>query len=120
MSLNYQLTKIENYEELCWVKKGEEHYELNPVTHALIFATMVVDIGEITTKNYEEFYARMTLFGKLNDITYPTIEDVRAHIGLHTNVFPSATRNQWLKRMIGGELDDLISKAHYATTHDVV
>jgi hypothetical protein len=100
MSLDYELGQIENYKEVCYTGEPGER-KMSPVTHALIFITMSVDIGRITEKNYLEFYTRAkfaaALFGsslmkadehggyKERGIT---IEDVRAHIGLHTHNEP--------------------------------
>ena len=51
MSLNWDATKAEHWEDLDWDKK-----------ESLIFATMAVDMGEITEKNYEEFFKRYVMF----------------------------------------------------------
>ncbi len=96
MSLDWSLTKIENWQKLCWLPDPEnaEETRLNPVTHTLIFRAMTVGMGQITEKNYVEFYLRCKLasecFGqplqKNGDTFDVTLEDVKAHIGLSTNV----------------------------------
>ena len=115
MSLNWNLSKIENNDEVCWIKrdplpsegdvsdKVDENGQItsmNPVTNMLIWTTISVKMGEITEKNAAEFYARMAfantilggapLFrtnedGEREDV-YITPEDVQAHIGLTCNV----------------------------------
>lgn len=122
MSLNWNLTKIVNKDELCWIgEKGEE--TLNPVTEALIWLTMEIDIGRFTEKNIGEVIFRLRVFSRLfgkpltrsvvrclgcrgvisegttchacteefpkfGDFEYYDFsqEEVRAHIGLSTNV----------------------------------
>lgn len=66
-----------------------------PITNALIWGTMSVEMSEITEKNWQEFYTRCYMIetihgswlcdgkGKPRPITP---EDVKSHIGLATNV----------------------------------
>lgn len=96
MSLNWDLTNIEDYKNKCWIEKDNEH-NLNPVTEALIFATMSVGLNEITEKNAQEFYIRLHALERLmipyltswdDDGSHPRFiewEDINDHIGLHTN-----------------------------------
>ena len=144
MSLNWNLSKIDNNETLCWEQKtqaqldeegrgetleqlvnsvkffeGNWHFphsagplealadtnrelyieRLNPVTEALIMATMGVELGSITEANHLEFYirivclerARGSLLKTINSAGEPqerhiTLEEVKAHIGLVCNV----------------------------------
>jgi hypothetical protein len=51
MSLNWNIEKI--HERL--IVDGK----MDSVTEALIWATMAVDIGDITEKNWKEFYFRV-------------------------------------------------------------
>lgn len=122
MSLNYDLGNIANYEEVCFTGKPDQR-EMSPVTHALIFATMSVDIGRITEKNYLEFYSRAkfvaalfgsTLYetdeqGKCRERNF-TIEEIRAHIGLRTNVIDK-TRATFVRRHV----DSYFRSADYDT-----
>ena len=74
MSLNYNLTQVSD-------KANRDKSE------SIIFMCMAVGIPDITEKNYEEFYSRVTLSNLIYDIpTVFTIEDVVSHIGLTTNV----------------------------------
>ena len=114
MSLDFKLTTIKNYRTTCYIKKPlpagqplppsgnwyriEEDpnviEQLNPVTSALVWITIAIDMGDITENNALEFYARVACSEKMfgNYLTSDegprpiTLEDVKAHIGLHTNV----------------------------------
>jgi hypothetical protein len=92
MALTYDLSRIKDWQVVCVDGDG-----LNPVTQALIFKTMDVGIGEITSDNWREFAARLELcedvFGAMltdgeGGNVRLTPEDVYRHIGLKTNVFP--------------------------------
>ena len=96
MSLNWDLTNIKNAKELCWVESDEEgKVELNPITDALIWATMFVGIGRITEKTVDEFTMRLMEWEKLmggillnpeGKSCMPNYMDVLFHVGLSTNV----------------------------------
>jgi hypothetical protein len=90
MSLNWNATKVEGWGEIP-VNKQE----------SLIFATMFVDMGEITEKNHEEFYERYVQFNMACGYTdlYLSLADVKSAIGLSTNVF-TTTPAAWRKRLI--------------------
>lgn len=98
MSLDFDISKVE-WEEKWIERDGKE--VMNPLTHTIIFTTMYVDMGEITEGNWQEFYTRVHAWElvvgagaskratKGDDEWEPyfiTPEDVRRHIGLHTNV----------------------------------
>lgn len=122
MSLDWNLSKIKNWQTLCFepakhddptrgITKGDRR--LNPVTDALIFACPIIDLGGITEKNKDEFWGRISLFEKLNgtilngwderskkQVPYPLkYEDIEAHVGLSCNVIDK-TRSQWQKRLV--------------------
>lgn len=103
MSLNVDVSRVKNAETVCFRGEGDAR-EWNPLTTTLAFFTMTVDIGEITAENAEEFYCRAAL---LNDLyasasntapTEITIADIRAHIGLRTNVL-TVSRAKWLTKV---------------------
>ena len=128
MALTWDLTNIENHEEVCfeWITpapsdpiKPEDLNEdgqyrgLSGVTHGLIFATMSVGIGSITEDNCGEFAARLNLVqrthgamlvgtdpetGKRGPVPI-TAEDVFAHIGLVCNV-SYKTHAQFIKQQV--------------------
>lgn len=127
MALHYELGKIANYEELCYQREPEgwnpppmdnewqqlddgSWRRLSPVTKALVFMSMTVELGVLTERNIGEWWARMqvadflygvTLFefkdGKRVDLPI-TIEELCAHIGLSTNA-TTVSRPQWLARV---------------------
>ena len=110
MSLNWDLTKIENSEDLCWKPSKTDigKVEMSGVTEVLIWGTMIVSLGKITANNYKDFHRRLIEFqvvtgnGMLSATTadgertnrMPTLQEVKAHIGLSTNVSPKTSR-QW-------------------------
>lgn len=110
MSLTWNLEKIEDKDQLCWIsveEDGEQKYRLNPITELLIWRTMVVDMGKITPENLEEFAYRLLLYdsifggavldnGEEHALTY---EEIKAHIGLSTNVI-TTTRTAWRQRFL--------------------
>jgi hypothetical protein len=92
MSLDFNLSKIKNYKELCFNVDGE----IKSLTQALIFATMAVDIGVISDKTLDKFVTRLRAWEMfhgtvLHDRGPITRDEVEAHIGLSTNVFPQTT-----------------------------
>lgn len=118
MSLNHDISKIKNRKELCFVEyEGEDAEEgdkmLNPITQTLIFKTMSIGMGEITLRNWKEFYERVRFVQKLDGIRHQTNQDegklvitptdVYQHIGLTTNVWPKESTSAWLKRMFSHE-----------------
>lgn len=119
MSLNYNLTEIpedvrtivaEEDDKFAGVKKGDR--VMSPVTHSLIFATMGVGIGVLNDETIPEFAARLDIYQKLNGALLSerdgdgwkprplTLEDIQAHKGLSTNVFPLERRAAWIKRVV--------------------
>lgn len=123
MSLNYNLTKIKNHEKLCWVRDNsvpesewtdKKGWKMNPVTDVLIWITIAVDMGDITEDNVHEFYWRLRFRekylnykvlistrkdGKPGRSFNPTLNQIRQHIGLTTNV-RTLTRYKFLNNML--------------------
>ena len=101
MSLNYELTKIENWKTKCLKETGG----VNGLCQSLIFATIPVGIYEITEKNWKKFYARLhfceTVHGpylmRNGEPSMITPEEVKGYIGLSTNA-STLTDSQFLKR----------------------
>ena len=106
MSLNFNLKKIKNWQSYCYVanRKGAG---LNPVTNVLVWYTLVIGMGTITKRNADEFFERVRRFEELSGPGLHadgkprpiTLEDVRGHIGLETNVFP-----KWSERRYAAKL----------------
>lgn len=121
MSLNWSLHNIKNLDEVCYIEAKEDSPMegitkgdtlVSPVTNALIWATMAIDLGRITEKNVMEFWGRLSIFQSWHPFLNQhmenesgwgprliTLEEVKAHIGLSTNV-SDKTRLQWNKRFM--------------------
>jgi hypothetical protein len=83
---------------------------LNPVTSDLIWATIHVKMGDITEENYGEFYTRYSYWSALFGPTLQkwdslekkwiprvvTVEEIKAHVGLSTNV----TEESWMSFLL--------------------
>ena len=109
MALTYDLTKVEGVDDLN-----------DNLIEAIIFGTIATGIGDITEKNYEEFFVRIAYIEKLNGTFLRkanfkprpiTLADVRALIGLKTNVFPEETRAKFIKRQTGFILANILRDA---------
>lgn len=130
MSLNWDVSKVSEDVRLVADPDGGEPV-MNPVTNALIWATMAVGIGEITEKNVEEFYTRLhvweiALGPYLSDtdkdgnrkpyLMTPT--DVQNHIGLVANVAYESTAKFRAKVM--RNLEGIASDRWYAFKREQV
>jgi len=128
MSLNWNVSNIEDFEAVCFrhfEEDGQPLRELKQSTEKLIFITMAVGLGRITESNYQEFYKRIALFERLRgcvrvkksdrggfvDDPY-TLEDIRQHIGLCVNVSDEKP-DAWRKRILKSwEHDLVIERSH--------
>lgn len=106
MALSFDLTKIKNSDTVCFDKK-----QMRPVTNALIWGTIIAELGTITEQNASEFYLRLKLADAAcnNEYKDVTAKDVRDHIGLHCNVadLSFAKFSQKLKRMVERTAHDM-------------
>ena len=105
MALHWDITKCNEMLEL----QSDTEW---PITNALIWLTMAVDMGKITDTNIGEFYARtkvweavtgamVTKIGDDKDTLedyFLTFADIHKRIGLSTNVSNVTTTN-WFKRI---------------------
>ena len=88
MALTYDFTKVEDFDAL---REDDNERVINDM---IVWATVFVDMGEITKDNYLEFAKRVHMWEKANgalsyrdgESYYLTPEDVRKRIGLRTNV----------------------------------
>lgn len=88
MPLNWNISKVENWR----VKQKSKNNKA--VLDILIYATLIIGLGEITQKNYKKFFARLTAYEHLNGAFlyrgkkpyFITLQDVMMWIGLKTNV----------------------------------
>ena len=111
MSLNFDLTGIENYKELCWEPTHRGGDRLNPITETLVFAAQIVGVADINDKTKGEFFRRLSMLEHVGGsfvqkstpkgsvMLYITQADVEAHVGLHTNATPR-TKAQFHKMII--------------------
>lgn len=114
MSLDWNIGKVKEFEGL-WVKDTDPHAKpddkkLGAVTESLIWTTLGIDLGTITDANAEEFYLRTLIYHKVvgppmhklvdgNLVPIPfTLDDIKRHIGLKTNV-GNGTRAKFLRNM---------------------
>jgi len=121
MALTWDLTKINNHEEICWDEKPDGTGTLNSYTEGVIFLSMFIGIGDITEDNASEFYSRAhfyeSLFGAfvrshddgVKKDCYITPRIIESHIGLHTNA-GKETELQWSKRMVKIHLSESRNK----------
>ena len=107
MSLDYDLTRVD-HESTWW--KDQPTEERDAKITAIIHLTMIVGMGEITEGNAEEFFTRVSAYETLGSMLRDhdterdvlvdaplTLADIRALIGLHTNVFPKTTDAKFQK-----------------------
>jgi hypothetical protein len=114
MSLNFDFANMiervgrEEYDRITTSPstRGKESQKWHPVTDALIWATMHVDLGSITEKNVDEWTWRISLYQRLRgpymkqkDGAFRiTRKDIENHIGMITNV-TDKTRRQWIAKI---------------------
>lgn len=106
MSLNFDVSQVRDYQRVTTHPTDDTRW--NPITEHLVYATMTVGIREITAKNYKTFYTRLRIadmvFGPVlyvnGELRSVTIEDVKMHIGLRTNVFPDISDAEFRKRIV--------------------
>lgn len=130
MSLDWNLAEIADADTVCWTTAsnpytGKPEVVLHPRTETIIWACMSIGLGRITTENALDFYARVSLFERLfgvsrrvfvdgKHIVAPiTLDDIRAHIGLRTNV-SNETHAKWSKRIVALYIDDTTRRAERA------
>ena len=98
MSLDYGLDKIPDWETTCFDVAENGNKRMTATTECLIFACMFIDMNGITEKNCLEFFTRLYMYerccgavrrandnGEVRDIYY-TMDEVKSHVGLGTNV----------------------------------
>lgn len=104
MSLDWKNTKNQTPEWAALVESG--------VATTIILSTMIVDLGEVTEKNLNEWRVRLGMHaavwgGLINEFDeneqvvrrMPTVEELRAAIGLCTNVI-TTSRAAYRKKMM--------------------
>ena len=117
MSLNWNVEDVHDFEVLHEDENGSGW----GITWAIILRTMLINMGEITEKNCEEFYTRIALCdeclgasllmtdeddGEMKDY-FITLADVKRRIGLRANVseHSKAKFNGWLVRTLRRDVE---------------
>ena len=124
MSLNWTVSDIADWESVCYMTAPcdiptqgitEGDRMMNPLTNALIWSTIAVDLPGITRENAPEFFARLRFTERLDgpfliraegpdgkrpegEDAFLTVDEVIDHIGLTANVTPKS-RSAWLKKL---------------------
>lgn len=106
MSLNWTVKDVKDFETVCFRTDENGEKDLQPVTNALLFATMSIGIGEFTKKNELEVIKRMrvyqgvmgALMRKGDEPYYITAQHIMDHRGLSTNV-GYESRAKFMKRI---------------------
>lgn len=105
MGLNWDATACSDTEDL--VAK-----EMWPVTESLIVSSMIIQLGEVTTKNIPEWRFRFAAWAQaslpllkfegdysdMGDRGVPYVETMERYVGLRLNVSP-ATRKQFMNHL---------------------
>tara|TARA_R110000824_G_scaffold3224_1_gene14918 strand:+ start:1079 stop:1450 length:372 start_codon:yes stop_codon:yes gene_type:complete len=114
MSLNWNAQDVHDFEVL---HDDEAQWA---ITKAIVFRTMLTNMGKITEKNCEEFYTRIALCDECLGPTlvleaedgemkhyFITLADVKRRIGLETNVseHSKAKFNGWLVRTLRRDVE---------------
>jgi hypothetical protein len=106
MPLTWNVRKIKNYEEVTTDPDNPKKW--HPLTEAFVWYSYVIGMHEITEKNYEEFFTRIFIEERtIGTIrlrpqegaeplpVYTTLEEVKSHIGMHTNVSKKTLTQFW-------------------------
>ena len=106
MTLNVDLRKVKDYQTLCY--KDEErgnffNLPYSKVTNYLVIGSGAIGIGEITQTNFKQVFARHQFLQK----DQVTLDDVKNHIGLITNVAEETT-GRWLQRIAKSKYNEIL------------
>ena len=112
MSLNYDLSRIANWQELL-----DSSGCTAPTTEAVIFLTLFVGMSEITEKNALEFACRVQLFETFAEPLLKgsdgpvrlTLADIQRHIGLRTTA-NTITRARFINSCIWLDLQSRVKE----------
>ena len=99
MALNFSLTKIKNFEYVCYEKGGL----LTGLTTTLVWMLPVIGMPGITKATAKFVYLRIAtyenLFGPMRGLENITMEEVLSHVGLTANV-AFETDAKWERRIM--------------------
>jgi hypothetical protein len=123
MSLNWNLSKIKNVDDVCWERRTEDGVEddyLSIKTDSLIWACMAIELSGITEANAAEFWDRISLWEQVSGPfrrnasgpVYFTKRDIIDHIGISTNV-GNKSRSFFLKKLSDVALEKLTGRRNF-------
>jgi hypothetical protein len=99
MALNFNLTKIKNFTDVCYDEVGM----LTGLTTTIVWMLPVIGMPGITKATAKFVYLRIAtyehLFGPMRGVEYITMEEVLAHVGLTANV-GFETDAKWERRIM--------------------
>jgi hypothetical protein len=113
MSLDFNYEKVENGEDLIWRDSKDGGEEVNPISQAIIFGLMFVDMQKITGENWKRFYHRLNAWERITGTMvivdgekyFVTPQDVVDHIGLSVNVIEKSDAT-FAKKLFEAAKDD--------------
>jgi hypothetical protein len=123
MALNWNVGKVKDFKTVCYNADGK----VNAVTETLIWASMIIGVSDITEKNAEEFFFRITMRERLHGAlrrdwsgenpvdVFVTWDEVKAHIGLGTNA-TNMTRAKFVKHTVNMFERDMVFIVRNAET----
>jgi len=123
MALNWNVGKVKDFKTVCYNADGK----VNAVTETLIWASMIIGVSDITEKNAEEFFFRISMREKLHGAlrrdwsgenpvdVFVTWDEVKAHIGLGTNA-TNMTRAKFVKHTVNMFERDMVFIVRNAET----
>ena len=99
MALNFNMTKVKNFEQVCYETGGM----LTGSTISIVWMLPVIGMPGITKATAKFVYLRIatyeSLFGPLRGLEPITMEEVLAHVGLTANV-GFETDAKWERRIM--------------------
>lgn len=104
MSLNFSLTKIKNWQTLCY--KSDNAEDLTGTTQTIIFMALGIGVPDITVKTLDRFWHRTFIlehaFGAWRStpegVVYFTRDEIAQYTGLQTNA-SSMTDAEFMKKL---------------------
>lgn len=94
MSLDYNLSKVKDYQSVCYAADGE----IAPATKSLVFSTLAIGMPELTKGNRVTFLRRLNLWEAAHGFPLTSEGTVAAHIGMKTNAAP-CSKGRFITRM---------------------
>lgn len=107
MALTWDISNVADWKEL-----SDSDFEC-VITDVIIWGCISTGIGEITEKNWEEWFVRFAwneqstgrawIQDSDGNSVFMKPEWVKRRIGLKTNVFPEMTRAKWIRKELDAE-----------------